>query len=131
MDIKKLLIIIIIIFILYYFDNTYEGFSIGNVFCNSCADPPEYCPPGNIPCPDDHLCDCSKGACVSTCPTNPPPPKPLPKPLPKPKPKQKQCIKINKSCGTIINTYNCCPGLKCVFPLSPFAPPESGTCQKE
>ena len=51
----------------------------------------------------------------------------------KPKPKQKQCIKINKSCGTIINTYNCCPGLKCIFPppLSPFPPPESGTCQKE
>jgi hypothetical protein len=52
---------------------------------------------------------------------------------PKPKPKPKPCIKSGKSCGLITNRKNCCAGLECLFPppLSPFAPPESGICQKK
>ena len=52
---------------------------------------------------------------------------------PKPKPKPKPCIKSGKSCGLITNRKNCCAGLECFFPppLSPFAPPESGICQKK
>jgi len=78
-ELKEILIIIFIIFVLYYFNNTYEGFSIGNVLCNPCANPPEFCPPGNISCPKIN-CDCAKGDCLpSTCPT----PDPIPDPIPK------------------------------------------------
>jgi hypothetical protein len=56
-----------------------------------------------------------------------------PNPSPKPKPKPKPCIKVGKSCGELFNKENCCLGYECKFPppLSPFAPPSTGTCQKK
>ena len=53
----------------------------GPVMCNPKSAKPEFCPPGNIPCPQ-----CNKPACPCPTPGPPPPPAPPHPPAPAPPP---------------------------------------------